>query len=101
MAGVLLPFYTEAELVNSTAGMKFVAEAIADVAKGGCVLCYENECQNGGRCGQPNEVFDCACPEGFQVGLAKFGTAQCISTLSRSMTPNELPKSVRKHVHCP
>ena len=75
VAGVLLPFYTEAELVNSTAGMKFVAEAIADVAKGGCVLCYENECQNGGRCGQPNEVFDCACPEGFQVGLAKFCTA--------------------------
>ena len=89
VAGVLLPFYTEAELVNSTAGMKFVAEAIADVAKGGCVLCYENECQNGGRCGQPNEVFDCACPEGFQVGLAKFSAAQCISTLSRSMSPIE------------
>ena len=67
VSGVLLPFYTEAELVNSTAGMKFMAEAIADVAKGsGCVLCYENECQNGGQCGQPNEVFDCACLEGFQ-----------------------------------
>ena len=30
---MLLPFYTEAELVNSTAGMKFVAESIGDVAK--------------------------------------------------------------------
>ena len=33
VAGVLLPFYTEAELVNSTAAMKFVAEAVPDVAR--------------------------------------------------------------------
>ena len=31
---MLLPFYTEADLVNNTAAMKFVANAISDVAAG-------------------------------------------------------------------
>ena len=41
---MLLPFYTEADLVNNTAAMKFVANAISDVAAG--TFYYLNFCYN-------------------------------------------------------
>merc|ERR1719278_21762 len=58
IGGVLLPFFTEDELVNSTAGQKFeLQQRSDDVTMGECVLCHEAECQNGGTCFNPSDKF--------------------------------------------
>lgn len=31
------------------------------LSKTQCVLCYQNECLNGGACNDPSEKFECAC----------------------------------------
>lgn len=80
VAGVLLPFFSESELVNSTAGMKFIADRISEVSSGGCVLCYENECQNGGFCDRPNEVFDCSCAAGFEGSTCGGNIDECVNS---------------------
>ncbi len=80
IAGILLPFFTESQLVNSTASMKFVADSMADVAPGDCVLCYQNECQNGGTCEDPVEQFDCACPDGFEGPTCAANIDECLDS---------------------
>ena len=65
IGNVLLPFFTEAELINNTVGNKFVISESANITKTECVLCYEHECQNSGVCNNPAEEFECKCPPGF------------------------------------
>jgi hypothetical protein len=37
----------------------------------GCLLCYDNECQNGGQCQDPTQLYDCACPMGYTGRLCQ------------------------------
>ncbi len=82
MGGVLLPFYTEEQLVNSTASLKFVVRrSEGDVnASSDCVLCYQEECQNGGVCEDPSSVFECRCPEGFEDAVCGTNIDECVNS---------------------
>jgi len=71
-----LPFVSTAQLlaintlndslITTTAPSAFYMDDRAEGRVGlGCVLCYERECQNGGRCEDALEKYDCKCEEGF------------------------------------
>jgi protein crumbs len=77
VAGVLVPFFTASELVNNTASDRFDVEMREDVLASQCVLCYEQECQNGGTCAEPQEVFECQCLEGFEDALCTTNIDEC------------------------
>ena len=81
IGGVLLPFFTEEELVNSTAAQKFEVQQRNDVAMGECVLCYEEECQNGGECVLPSEQFQCTCPAGFTGPVCEVNIDECVGNV--------------------
>ena len=76
IGGILLPFFTEQELVNSTASEKFVVRNMVDVTDE-CTVCYQNECQNGGQCSDPADVFECTCPQGFEDPFCSTNIDEC------------------------
>jgi protein crumbs len=65
--------------VNTTAANRFVVESRQDVSMEGCVLCYEQECENGGVCQNPGEVFQCQCPDGFEDEVCSTNIDECVS----------------------
>ena len=80
LGGVLLPFFSESELVNSTSSRKFAVIESSNLVSGECTLCYENECVNGGSCADPNNVFECTCPVGFEDPLCSTNIDECINS---------------------
>ena len=79
LGGILLPFFTEEALVNSTASQKFVIESESDLNEF-CTLCYEHECQNGGECKDPYNEFECTCPVGFEDALCSTNIDECANS---------------------
>ena len=59
VGGVILPFFTQAQLANSTVARKFVMldTEEANNVQEECVVCFEEECSNGGSCSNPKEVI--------------------------------------------
>ena len=66
IAEILLPYFTDADVINQTTQERFVLEEQDDLTRGECVLCYQEECMNQGQCYDPAEEFDCRCPYGFE-----------------------------------
>jgi len=77
IANILLPFFSETELVNVTSADTFVFEDGENLMKGECILCYEDECQNNGVCSDPTEQFDCECPNGFSGSTCETNIDEC------------------------
>ena len=63
IADILLPYFTEAELVNNTLASRFELRSGPgdNVIRGECELCHEELCLNGGVCADKAEQFDCSC----------------------------------------
>jgi len=79
IAGVLVPFFTPAQLIKNTAADRFDVETMemVETAVSGCILCYEHECQNNGFCSKPNEKFECDCQEGFEGDTCAININEC------------------------
>ena len=77
IGGLLLPFYTETELVNNSAANRFVVEERGELIHGECLLCYPHECQNGGVCADPHEQFECRCAVGFDGPTCGVNIDEC------------------------
>jgi protein crumbs len=90
IGGVLLPFFTEEDLINSTpeselnptqpnstASQKFVVDERGELTMGECVLCYQTECQNGGSCADPSDQFQCSCMAGFNGPFCEVNIDEC------------------------
>ena len=80
VAGILLPYFTEAELANTTTPDRFVLQpgpAPPAVTRGECVLCYQEECLNAGVCADPAEQFECSCPLGFSGATCGVNIDEC------------------------
>ncbi|KAK3862830.1 hypothetical protein Pcinc_031333, partial [Petrolisthes cinctipes] len=76
--GVLLPFFSQLDLINNTAQNQFLRMA-EDETRVGCTLCYNEECTNGGFCSDPSEVYSCSCPAGFEGSLCQVNIDECIN----------------------
>ena len=79
IAGVLLPFY-ESRWLNETNfpnKKKFLVDHLNNVVDTGCILCYERECENKGKCMNPEEKFECDCLPGFEDPLCGTNIDEC------------------------
>ena len=76
---ILLNYFTDEELVNITTPQRFVLQPGLgeDVSRGECVLCYQEECMNGGECSDPADVFECSCPAGYDGALCAVNINEC------------------------
>ena len=79
IAGILIPYFNEAELINNSASKRFDIKSRLDVRPSECILCYEHECLNGGTCADPNEDFECSCAPGFSGSLCGTNIDDCLS----------------------
>lgn len=43
----------------------------------GCQVCFQQECQNNGKCLNPNNTFECSCPAGFEGRLCQINIDEC------------------------
>lgn len=78
---VLLPFFTEDELVNSTSQSKFVISDSVNITKAECILCYQHECQNNGVCDDISNRFECQCPAGFDGPTCEIDIDECVNNM--------------------
>ncbi|XP_052127342.1 protein crumbs isoform X1 [Frankliniella occidentalis] len=84
IGGLLLPFFTQDQLnMENMTALEFFyllksaneTNVITDL---GCILCFEQECQNGGSCLNPKESYTCSCPLGFEQDDCSVNTDECI-----------------------
>ena len=80
IAGVLVPFFTPEQLGNNIASDRFDIETVdmVETAVSGCILCYENECQNGAKCAQPQELYECECQPGYEGETCAVDIDECL-----------------------
>jgi protein crumbs len=74
---VLLPYFTETEMVNMTSANRFVVTSNVNLIRNECVLCYADECANSGFCANPSDKFECTCPAGFEGGTCSMNIDEC------------------------
>ncbi|XP_045615647.2 protein crumbs [Procambarus clarkii] len=77
--GVLVPFFSQLDLINNTAANQFLRmdESFTSI---GCTVCYNEECMHGGVCSKPAEVFSCSCPVGFDGKLCEINIDECVGS---------------------
>ena len=81
---ILLNYFTDAELVNITTPQRFIlqpGQGEEEMTRGECVLCYQAECQNGGVCSDPDEEFECSCPQGYDGPLCAVNIDECVENM--------------------
>ena len=78
IGGILIPYYTAVELKNNTASIRFDIDSRVALVTSECLVCFENECQNGGTCQNPEEMFECTCRTGFEDSLCSTNIDECL-----------------------
>ncbi|XP_022665182.1 protein crumbs-like isoform X3 [Varroa destructor] len=76
IGGILLPFFEDSQLSNSTAKNKFIMVGSARPTIG-LVLCWEGDCDNGGKCREPTLSFRCECKAGWQGTNCQENVDEC------------------------
>ncbi|CAG9817889.1 unnamed protein product [Phaedon cochleariae] len=84
IAGLLLPFFTPKQIYpnqtpnTSDADVRasFELETSSEIEHG-CVLCYDNDCFNGGRCVNGTETYRCRCPAGYAADDCSIDIDEC------------------------
>ncbi|KAK7080255.1 DNA repair protein Rad9,Rhp9, partial [Halocaridina rubra] len=74
--GILLPYFSQAVLINNTAQNRFQRRGERNTETG-CTVCYNEECMNGGYCEHPSEIYNCSCPLGFMGNLCQINIDEC------------------------
>ena len=78
IGGVLLPFFSAAQLASDPSAVKFVVASPLDDVERQCRLCYDDECRNGGRCVDPAANFTCDCLAGFRGDVCEVNIDECL-----------------------
>ncbi|OQR72207.1 protein crumbs-like [Tropilaelaps mercedesae] len=78
IGGILLPFFEDSQLANSSTKNKFIMVGSARPTIG-LVLCWEGDCDNGGKCREPAVSFRCDCKAGWQGVNCQENVDECTS----------------------
>lgn len=79
VGGLLLPFFSQGDIYkeNFLLGQHFSLNS--SVPEEGCILCIEQDCKNGGKCGNPAEQYACDCPLGYEKDDCSQNIDECLS----------------------
>lgn len=76
--GYLLPFFPHKEIYNEIVLKRSHYVLNATKPEEGCVLCFQNNCQNGGFCSDPTEKYPCDCPPGYTDDDCSVDINECL-----------------------
>lgn len=107
IGGLLLPYFPHSEVYTENVRPRSHFELNSTKPEEGCVLCLQQDCQNGGICGNPSEDYACTCPAGYEaddcsVNIDECLTANCLNNatctdLIANYTCNCLPGFEGRH----
>lgn len=76
--GFLLPYFPHKEIYNETALKRSHYVLNTTKPEEGCVLCFQNNCQNGGYCSEPTEKYPCDCLPGYEDDDCSVNINECL-----------------------
>lgn len=78
--GLLLPFFSQAETYGEST-LKSRSHYVLNSTKPeeGCVLCFEQSCQNGGHCSDPTGRYSCDCLAGYAGDDCSENINECLT----------------------
>ncbi|XP_065157140.1 protein crumbs-like [Atheta coriaria] len=74
---LLVPYYSTDELFNQTRPEEYFTQFENAEKTIGCLLCYEKDCYNNGRCIEPNSTYKCQCPDGYAADDCSIDINEC------------------------
>lgn len=82
VGGLLLPYFSHDEIypdTNSRIKSYFILNSTQP--EEGCVVCFQQDCQNGGICKNASEVYACECPAGYANDDCSINIDECLESL--------------------
>lgn len=76
--GFLLPYFTHKEIYNETVLKRSHYVLNSTKPEEGCVLCFQNNCKNGGFCSDPTEKYPCDCVPGYADDDCSVNINECL-----------------------
>ncbi|XP_059483045.1 protein crumbs isoform X2 [Neocloeon triangulifer] len=80
VAGVLAPFFTPDQIKETDKSRHWNLASTA-APQLDCALCFEDECENGASCRNPEDSYECACPDGFSGRTCDINIDECAQNL--------------------
>lgn len=78
IGGVLLPFFLAEELQGENLPARASHSLNATRPDGGCILCFEQDCANGGTCRNATTNYACECPLGYEKDDCSQNIDECL-----------------------
>lgn len=82
LGGILLPFFTAAQLSADPSARKFRPVDTAgdedQLVERDCRLCFDNECRNGAKCLDARANYTCDCLAGYEGDLCQTDIDECV-----------------------
>ncbi|KAE9538509.1 hypothetical protein AGLY_005608 [Aphis glycines] len=82
IGGLLLPYFTPSQLNTNNQTDHFVMlshNSIIEHFDLDCLLCYDSECKNDGRCKKATESYVCECQPGYEADDCSVNINECLS----------------------
>ncbi|VVC29041.1 Hypothetical protein CINCED_3A018849 [Cinara cedri] len=79
---LLLPYFTPSQLNTTNQTDNFIMSSHNSFTEHfdlGCVLCYDSECKNNGRCKKATESYVCECQPGYEADDCSTNINECLS----------------------
>jgi protein crumbs len=80
IGGILLPFFLQEELMAENVPKRAYYSLNSTRPDEGCVLCFEQDCKNGGVCQKPSEIYACECPVGYEKDDCSQNIDECLQS---------------------
>ncbi|XP_017848207.1 protein crumbs isoform X3 [Drosophila busckii] len=81
---LLLPYFSNAELYPPTENVSVQLQAQFRLNSTrpaeGCILCFQADCKNGGKCTTPTEEYACTCQPGYEGDDCATDIDECLDT---------------------
>lgn len=79
VGGLLLPYYRHSELYPESFRPRNHFRLNSTKQGEGCILCFQDDCQNGGICNNPSENYACECPAGYELDDCSHNIDECLT----------------------
>ncbi|KAG5680801.1 hypothetical protein PVAND_010286 [Polypedilum vanderplanki] len=77
---LLLPFFPHSEIYTENLKPRAHYSLNSSRVDEGCILCFEQDCQNGGVCKNPKENYTCKCPIGYEKDDCSQNIDECLQS---------------------